>query len=173
MSEAHAPDPHVPQAAAVGAPGELVERFLARLIDWVILAVAYGVVGMFLIVGLVLGSGSGFLANLVTTVVLVALGLGYFTVMESTRGQTVGKMVMKLKVVDPLGGTPTTEQALKRNIWMGISLLGIIPLLGAALSGIGSLVAVIMIAVGINNDTAHRQGWHDKFADGTRVIKAS
>ncbi len=33
------------------------------------------------------------------------------------------------------------------------------------------LVAVIMIAVGINNDTVNRQAWHDHFAGETRVIK--
>ena len=30
---------------------------------------------------------------------------------------------------------------------------------------------VIMIAVGINNDTVNRQAWHDNFAGGTRVVK--
>ena len=30
---------------------------------------------------------------------------------------------------------------------------------------------MIMIAVGINSDTVDRQGWHDKFAGGTRVLK--
>ncbi len=38
------------------------------------------------------------------------------------------------------------------------------------MAGIGQLVAVIMIAVGINNDPVARRPWTDKFA-GTRVIK--
>ena len=39
------------------------------------------------------------------------------------------------------------------------------------MAGLGALIGVIMIAVGINNDAARRQGWHDKFAGGTYVLK--
>ncbi len=33
------------------------------------------------------------------------------------------------------------------------------------------LVAVILIAVGISQDTQRRQAWHDRFAGGTQVLK--
>ena len=53
---------------------------------------------------------------------------------------------------------------------MALPLLGIIPILGGLVAGIGQLVAVILIAVGINNDPVARRPWTDNFA-GTRVIK--
>lgn len=148
-------------------PGELLDRFLARVIDGVLLAVVYAVIGVFLIPA----DTSGFVATTITTVVLVALQLGYFALMESSQGQTVGKMVMKLKVVGPDGQNPTMEQALRRNIWLALSLLGIVPIIGPLVGGLAQLAAVIMIAVGINNDTVNRQAWHDQFAGGTRVLK--
>lgn len=152
-------------------PGELLDRFLARLIDGVLLAVVYGIIGVFLISGVFLTNTSGSVAAAITTVVLAALQLGYFTLMESSQGQTVGKMVLKLKVVGPDGQNPTLEQALRRNSWLALSLLGIVPIIGSLVGGLAQLAAVIMIAVGINNDTVNRQAWHDQFAGGTRVLK--
>jgi hypothetical protein len=63
------------------------------------------------------------------------------------------------------------EQAIRRNIFQGFSVLYIIPVLGAVLAGLGSLAAYIYAAVTINNDTVKREGWHDKFAGGTQVMK--
>lgn len=63
------------------------------------------------------------------------------------------------------------EQAIKRNIWVALGILGVLPLIGGLLASIGQLVAAIMIAVGINSDVVGRRAWHDKFADGTQVIK--
>lgn len=152
-------------------PGELLDRFLARLIDGVLLAVVYAILGVFLFTGVFLTNTSGFVATTITSVFLTALQLGYFALMESNQGQTVGKMVMKLKVVGPDGQNPTMEQALRRNIWLALSLLGIVPIIGSLVGGLAQLAAVIMIAVGINNDTVNRQAWHDQFAGGTRVLK--
>jgi uncharacterized RDD family membrane protein YckC len=116
------------------------------------------------------GMGGSFAAGAVSAVLSTVIYLGYFTLMEAYRGQTVGKMLMKLHVNGASGGKPTLEEAFKRNIWMGLPLLGIIPILGSLVAGVGQIVAVIMIAVGINNDTVGRRPWTDKFA-GTQVIK--
>ena len=86
--------------------------------------------------------------------------------MDSTRGQTLGKMALKLQVFGPNGGHPTVEQSVRRNIFYAFQLIAIIPILGGLVAGIAALVGVIMIAVGINNDTVRRQGWHDQFAGG-------
>ena len=91
--------------------------------------------------------------------------------MESSRGQTVGKMVMKLRTVGPAGTNPTMEQALRRNILYAANLVAIVPIFGNLLASGVSLVGAIMIALGINNDTVNRQAWHDHFAGGTRVLK--
>jgi uncharacterized RDD family membrane protein YckC len=116
------------------------------------------------------GMGGSFAAGALTAVLSTIIYLGYFAFMESTRGQTVGKMLMKLHVEGANGGKPTLEEAAKRNIWMGLPILGIVPIVGGLIAGIGQLVAVIMIAVGINNDPVARRPWTDNFA-GTRVIK--
>ncbi len=90
--------------------------------------------------------------------------------LESSRGQTLGKMVMKVRTLGPSGTNPTTAEAIKRNAWTALGVLGAIPMIG----WVGSLLylgAVIYIAVTINSNTATRQGWHDTFAGGTRVVK--
>jgi uncharacterized RDD family membrane protein YckC len=96
--------------------------------------------------------------------------LGYFAFMESNQGKTLGKMIMKLRVVGASGGNPTMEEAAKRNIWLGLPILGIIPILGGLIAWVGQIAAVIMCAVGINNDP-QRQHWFDKFAGNTQVLK--
>jgi uncharacterized RDD family membrane protein YckC len=89
--------------------------------------------------------------------------------MESRNGQTVGKMLLKLKTVGPDGGNPTVEEAVKRNAFYAIGLASWIPILGI-FAGLAELAAVIYIAVSINGSPT-KQGWHDTFAGGTSVIK--
>lgn len=158
-------------------PAELLDRFLARLIDGVLLGVVYVIFASVIVVGAIMGDSgglygsTGFAARAVSAVLGAVIYLGYFTVMESSRGQTVGKMVMKLHTHGPTGGNPTMEQAMRRNIWVAAGVLGVIPFVGSAIGGLLELAAVVMIAVGINNDTIHRQAWHDRFAGGTYVVK--
>lgn len=168
------------QQPAGPRPGELLDRFLARLVDYVLLAIVNAIIVSTLIVGAILGSSAGvfgfggggdFVASLVASVIGVVITLGYFAWMESNRGQTVGKMLLKLRVHGPNGGNPSFEQAVRRNAFTALSLIGIVPLIGWLLAPVAQLVAVVLIAVGINNDTARRQGWHDQFAGGTTVVK--
>lgn len=164
-----------PQAGA--RPGELLDRFLARLIDFVLLAVVNAIIVVAIVIGAFMGDSGGFYGtssvagDIVAAIVSTAIYLAYFGYLESSRGQTVGKMVMKLRTVGPSGGNPTMEQALRRNIWVGFGIAGVVPVVGPAVGAIAELAAVIMIAVGINNDTVNRQAWHDTFAGGTRVVK--
>lgn len=164
---------------ATTRPGELLDRFLARLIDGVLLAVVNGIIVTALVVGAIMGdsggmygTGSDYAAAAVSSVLTAAIYLGYFGLLESTRGQTVGKMVMKLWVLGPNGGNPTLEESLRRNCWLAFGVLGVVPVVGGLVGALATLVAVIMIAVGINSDTVGRQGWHDRFAGGTHVVKA-
>ena len=173
---AAAPMPGAPGAAyGPGQPGNLVDRFLARLIDGLILGVAYGIivgiVGGVLITGYRSG-GELFVYYLIVSILSTVIYLGYYAFLESSRGQTIGKMAMKLKVVGPDGASnPTMEQAVRRNIWMGFGILGIVPILGTLLGGLASIAAVVVIVMGINGDSARRQHWFDKFAGGTQVLK--
>lgn len=169
--------PSAPQASAgIGQPADLVTRFLAKLIDSVLLGVAYGVLVSFFVVGLVFGAmaggtSGGYIAGAISTLVSTALFVGYFAFMESSRGQTVGKMLLKIEVRGPDGQTPTMEQAIKRNAYLAVGLVGLIPLVGGLIAPLLSLAATIAIAVTISNNAATRQGWHDLFADGTSVVK--
>ncbi len=173
-------------------PGSLTDRFLARLIDGVILAVVvWGVVSSLLtsiIIGGALGyrSSAYFVLGTVLALLGLAINLGYYALLETRTGQTVGKMVLKLRVQGPDGQLPTLEQSLRRNAFLAVGvagtvaadILGIIPGIGGFLGalaslvfGLGALALVIYIAYTINEDATGRQGWHDRFAGGTRVLK--
>lgn len=116
------------------------------------------------------GYGDDVLAGVLSALLSTALLLGYFVFMETQQGRTLGKMVMNLHVEGPGGAKPTVAESFKRNIWMALPLLGVVPVIGGFIGSVAQLVAVILIAVGISNDTARRQPWTDKFA-GTQVIK--
>jgi len=165
-------------ATAIARPGGLLDRFLARLIDGILLAVVNGIIVTALVVGAIMGdsggmygTGSSYAAAAVSSVLTAAIYLTYFGIMDSTRGQTVGKMVMKLRVLGPHGGNPTLEESLRRNCWLAFGLLGVVPVVGGLIGALATLVAVITIAAGINRDTVGRQAWPDHFAGGTHVVK--
>lgn len=161
----------------VPRPAELLNRFLARLIDHVLLGVVnvvlYIVFSAIFLTGFVYSFGEQFLFYTVMAILQAAIYLGYFAFMESNSGQTVGKMVMKLRTYGPDGATkPTMEQALKRNAYAALGVLSIIPVLGWFFLGWAApIAAMIFIAVTLNNDQPNHQGWHDKFAGGTRVMQ--
>jgi uncharacterized RDD family membrane protein YckC len=157
---AAAPMPGAPGAAyGPGQPGNLLDRFLARLIDGLIVGVPSAILQF--VFQAAIGYWAGlFLGGVITAV----LGLGYFGYLESNRGQTIGKQVMKLKTVGPDGhSNPTMNEAIKRNIFY---TFGIVPCVGT----LAAIASVILIAVNINSDP-QRQHWFDKFAGGTKVLK--
>lgn len=145
------PPPVQGQTGGVGQPADLLPRFVARLIDFVLLGFVNALLVSVVVVGLIMGAnsgaatgwgmnnGAGFAANAVASVISAAIYLGYFTLMETNRGQTIG-------------------------------VLGVIPFLGLV-AGLLSLAAMIMIAVTISKDTVTRHGWHDNFAGGTTVVR--
>lgn len=165
-----------PPAPGVPRPGELLDRFLARVIDSIIVGIVMVIcqvifMGIF-ISGISTSAGEWFLAWLFISVIWAVVAIGYFAFMESSNGATVGKQLLKLKVVGPDGtGNPTMEQAVRRNAFYACYLVFIIPFIGPVIGGLALLAAYIMIAVTINNDAVARQGWHDTFAGGTRVFK--
>jgi uncharacterized RDD family membrane protein YckC len=159
---------------AVEHPGGLGERFLARLLDGILLAIVAGTIEAILaaILGVGVGGfgvGGSYAYAVIAAIIGTVINLGYFAYLESSRGQTLGKMVMRLHVQTLVGGLPTLEQAARRNIWLALPLLGVIPFIGGLIGGLGELVAVIMIAVGISSDPDKRP-WTDKYAE-TQVLK--
>ncbi|HEY7582981.1 MAG TPA: RDD family protein [Acidimicrobiia bacterium] len=166
-----APAP-VPAASGAGRPADVGPRFLARLIDHILLGIVTSVIIVPLLIasafsGVGTGSSFGFgfdfgVGSLIASIVTAVITIGYFALMESNMGQTVGKMALSLRTEGPGGGKPTLEQALKRNAWYA---LAIIPFLG----GLAQLAIIIYIAVTISQSAA-KVGWHDTFAGGTRVV---
>jgi uncharacterized RDD family membrane protein YckC len=162
----------------VGQPADLFVRFLARVVDGILIGIVNAIISAVLVVGILgltntnmgFSTNASFAAGAVSAVISAALYVGYFTLMESRTGQTVGKMLLKLRTQGPGGGTPTMEEALRRNAWAGLSILGVVPVIGGLVGGLGELVAVIMIAVTVSQSPI-RQGWHDRFAGGTQVVK--
>jgi uncharacterized RDD family membrane protein YckC len=136
-------------------PGGLGLRFVARLIDGVIV----GVVAFVLALAI----------DSVTNVWITGLFSGlltfiYFVAFETTQGWTPGKKLLGLSVHGPGGAPkPDIQQSAIRNSW---TLLNIVPFVG----GLLSLVAVIVIAVTINSSPT-KQGKHDELAGGTQVVK--
>ena len=158
-------------------------RFVARLLDFILLGFVQGMLAAFLVAGVLVGqnavgtvtgwgfpNGAPWAANALSSLITAAISLAYFTLMENKRGQTLGKMVMKLETRGPDGRRPSMEQALKRNAFVALPIIGVVPFVGG-IAGLLELAAIITIAVTINNDRVHRHGWHDDFAGGTTVVR--
>ena len=169
------PAPQGPQAmtgwATVGT-GETVElagagsRLGARIIDWIILAIGY-----FILVAIGLAAAFGADADDQTAVsigaiVVVALLLGlvgilYEVTFIALKGQTLGKMATRIKVVRADNGlVPGWGKSVGR--WIIPAAAAFIPFVGWILS--------LLVYISLLWDKV-RQGWHDKAA-GTLVIKA-
>lgn len=164
------PDPTTPSEPADQQKGaEVGVRFVARLIDMVILTIVETIIAVVIIgaffdglsASSTLGTGLG-VGVIVAQVVSIVITIGYFAWFESARGQTLGKMIMRLRTVGPNGGNPTIEEGIRRNAWYA---LAIVPIIG----GLAELAAAIYIAVTISQ-SPENSGWHDQFAGGTKVM---
>ncbi|WP_411110240.1 RDD family protein [Streptomyces sp. c-19] len=139
-------------------------RILARLIDWLIIAIPLAVIGIpFDIYARAtdndndfgdtvnsLNGGSQLVFQLITIVAYVT----YDTVMTARNGQTIGKKLMKLRVAmlnD--GSTPPMSQSLLRAVVLWLPAL-------ICCACLWPLLILILILV----DKPYKQGLHDKAA---------
>ena len=103
----------------------------------------------------VVGGLLGLPDNVGLLLTLVAM-IGYETLMLANGGQTLGKMLLGLRVVRADLAPPTVQDGLVRSLV--IDLLWIVPL------------AWLVLAVVIERHP-RRQGWHDRAA-GTLVVRS-
>ncbi|NKX89272.1 RDD family protein [Nocardia coubleae] len=154
-------DPYNQQGFGGSQAGDLGTRLGARVIDGFIIGIPLGILNFVLGMALM---DSPFLAGIILWVIMGIAYVGYNVGFEVTQGTTLGKKLLGLRVVAP-GGAPklTPEASLKRNIFLA-------PLAIYCLGGLVTTGLSIYIAVTINNDP-NKQGWHDKLAGGTQVVK--
>jgi uncharacterized RDD family membrane protein YckC len=154
--------PDFDPSSAQGAhaqPGDLVTRFLARLIDGILV----GIVAFFL---------SFFLFDaeyqiLVTGIFTGVLTFGYFVLFEVNYGATPGKKLLGLAVHGPDGASkPDFKQSAIRN---SFTLLAVIP--PYYIGNLLAFIAEVVIAATINASPS-KQGKHDELAGGTQVVKS-
>jgi uncharacterized RDD family membrane protein YckC len=140
---------------SIGQPAGLVVRFLARLIDGIVV----GIVASVLLFALHMQSHI-----LVTGVFTGLLMFVYFVALETTQGWTIGKKVLGLSVHGPAGAPkPDLSQSAIRNAF---TLLPIVPFVG----GLLGFIAIVVIGVTISGSPT-KQGKHDELAGGTEVLK--
>lgn len=146
-----------PPGFSYGAPpGGLGARFLARLIDGVLVNIAAVVLSLF-----VLNNDYWFQ---VTGLFSGVFMFGYFVLFEVTQGWTPGKKLLGLSVHGPGGAPkPDAKQSAIRNAF---TLLAVVPFIGSLLA----FVAYLVIAATISGSPT-KQGKHDELAGGTQVVK--
>jgi len=150
------PGGYPPPPPQFGHPGSLGVRFLARVIDGILV----GIVAM--ILAFVFDVESNIL---VTGLFSGLLMFAYFVGTEVSQGASLGKKMLGLSVRGAGGAAkPDLKQSAIRN---SFTLLPIVPYIG----GLLAFIAYVVIAVTINSSPT-KQGKHDELAGGTQVVKA-
>lgn len=153
-------------------------RLGAKLIDWVILMVVGVILGGILLADDLIDSlvdslvgekpslGAGYYLSLLFLILVLA---AYDVVLVATRGQTLGKMATRIKVVRVDNGElPGWDKSAMRWLVPGIPWLASWFISVNGLSEILGLLS-LLVYVSMTWDKI-LQGWHDKFAR-TLVIK--
>lgn len=156
-----------PGGTTIAEPGR---RLTARILDFVIFLALW--VAVFVAVIAVSDTPTTrTTATLSLDLAGILLPLGLFVVywlyeslMASWRGQTLGKMIMKMRIVDEFGSTPTTGAAMKR------SLVWLTPVIPCCIGYVAFLVLEVWGLVNMFN-RPDRRTLMDQFA-ATGVVNA-
>lgn len=180
-----------PAAVPPGAPGaipEWWERLVERIIDNVIFVVLYFIfaaIATALFVsqiafdpttGDVTGGGLFVLATVLPPLLIGLIYGAYDVFMHSRDGQTLGKKVMKTRLVAADGSKPDQATLIKRaaifpGVYAVIGLLGFIPIVGGVFGGLLVSIFVLVDGIFVFTDNPLRRALHDKWSN-TIVIKA-
>jgi uncharacterized RDD family membrane protein YckC len=127
-------------------------RFVATLIDSILLGLISGVLSFAL--SFSLAEGANEIISLLANIIGLVISIGYYVVYQQKNGQTIGKKVMNIKVVDYNGKTPTMFSFFLREI------------IGKTISGLILFIGYFMVIW-----DKRKQALHDKIA-GTFVVYA-
>jgi uncharacterized RDD family membrane protein YckC len=134
-----------------GPPAGMGNRLLARILDVLIVGVPIGI-----IVGIVAAT-AGHGAFIAVYVVAILAALAYELYFTGVKGATIGKQVMKIRVVDSRSGQPIgVGRAFIRYLVLGIT---------------GELCTLGYWSPFFDG-TKRKQGWHDKAARDFVVVAA-
>lgn len=113
---------------------ELPDRFIANLVDIIILFIAAAVISLPLgVLSFPFASPMGFFFGGLQ-IISWLLWIAYFTYFEGTSGQTLGKQLVNIKVVDAATGEPIKyDKAFIRNILRIIDWLPFLYIIGGLL----------------------------------------
>lgn len=168
---------------AGGQIADVRRRVSADLVDFLILAILGAAVGVVLDqIGLDAILATRFQGDLAprfglsavpATLVTLAVHLGYWTLLEGRGGQSVGKLVVRIRAVREDASALDYMTALKRHVIFYLpQVLGWVPsLIVLVLAGTAQVALMLAGLVTYMLDEPLRQGFHDKFA-GTIVVNA-
>lgn len=155
------PSPAVSEPVSVPSPPVVAMeyagfwiRFAACLIDILIISAAASVFRFGLSLPMLAGSGGFGITGMIWSSIAGFLPWLYWWLLTGLRGQTLGKMILNIKVVNRQGNKPGLGYAALREI-------------------IGKTVSFLVLFLGFlwiawDKD---KRGWHDKIA-GTYVVKS-
>ena len=143
-----------------------LQRFIAFIIDVIVLAVIVGILTTIGIVEISVSEEASTTDGLIQAIIVVA----YYVILTVAFGATLGKMAMGMKVVDRDGNKAGAGPVLIREVIaraLGALLASVV---GAGIGEAVGLAVAIIIVIMILFDE-RRQGLHDKVG-GTFVVKA-
>ena len=161
--------PAAPGAAATGSVSGIdtltrdqnaqhywMERLFAYIIDAVIVYVVLGVLTAIIAIPALFTGGAAFFGVVFGGLSLLwgLIFVLYFTVMESTSGASIGKKILKLKVVGRSGSHPTIGEAFIRNV-----------------SKLYWLLLLLDVIIGLALSKGYQQKYSDSFM-GTTVVRS-
>ena len=152
--------------------------FWVRLAAFALDAMVLGVVQFFLVLRPTSAASPPADAQIALDLIAAVAGPAYFWLLTGMRGQTLGKMVLMIQVVDSQGRMLSLGSAVLREL-LGKGLLLVGPALILFVDGTDELASLLLILVFMLVGLLgflwiawdHRkQGWHDKLAR-TYVVK--
>jgi len=143
-----------------------LQRFIAFIIDVIILLVIFGILSGIGVIEFSFSEEANTTDALIQAIIVVA----YYVILTVAFGATLGKMAMGMKVVDRDGNKAGVGPVLVREVIaraLGTLLASVV---GAGIGeAIGVAVGIIIVIMILFDE--RRQGLHDKIG-GTFVVKA-